>query len=167
MNRFCLSAVGLLVLVIAPPSGSHDEPPTDTPKTKALTIRWYGQSFFQVETAKGFKFAFDPHGIEAFGRARVKADFVLVSHTHDDHSLIEMIDVGEDPKTKEFKVIPASDVYRGVVEVRPGKQEWKSASATSPPTTTPSTACNGAKTASSLWKSMVWSSAIWAIWGTN
>lgn len=126
MNRFLQCAVGFLVLVVAPRSWSQDEPKNDTPKAKALTVRWYGQSFFQVETAKGYKFAFDPHGIEAFGRARVKADFVLVSHTHDDHSLIEMIDVGEDPKTKEFKVIPASDVYRGVVEVRPGKQEWKS-----------------------------------------
>ncbi|MCS6863623.1 MAG: MBL fold metallo-hydrolase [Gemmataceae bacterium] len=125
MKRLILIAVGFTLLLAASRSVAQQPGPPEPPQAKALIVRWYGQSFFQVETAKGHRFAFDPHGIEAFGRARVKADFVLVSHTHDDHALIEMIDVGEDPKTKELKVIPASDVYRGVVEVRPGKQEWK------------------------------------------
>src|SRR3954470_11621565 len=65
------------------------------PKAKSITIRWYGQSFFQVEDSAGRKFAIDPHAIPAFGRVPVKADFVIVSHPHDDHSLIEMIDTGK------------------------------------------------------------------------
>jgi L-ascorbate metabolism protein UlaG (beta-lactamase superfamily) len=94
------------------------EPEAKRPKD-AVTIRWYGQSFFQVETALGHKFAIDPHGIPAFGRQFVPADFVLVSHSHDDHSLIEMIDTG-----KKDARIPENDVYRGVAVVK-GKQEWK------------------------------------------
>lgn len=96
------------------------------PKPKSMTIRWYGQSFFQVESADKHLFAFDPHGIPAFGRQFVKADFVIVSHSHSDHSLLEMIDTGKvDEKTKEPKRIPESDVYRGVIETKTGKQEWK------------------------------------------
>jgi L-ascorbate metabolism protein UlaG (beta-lactamase superfamily) len=95
------------------------------PKPKTMTIRWFGQSFFQVTDSDGRKFAFDPHAIPAFGRRFVEASFVIVSHPHDDHALVEMIDVGEDEKTKERKVIAESDVYRGVIEPKPGKQEWK------------------------------------------
>jgi L-ascorbate metabolism protein UlaG (beta-lactamase superfamily) len=94
-------------------------------KEKSLTIRWFGQSFFQVTDSDGRKFAFDPHAIPAFGRPFVEASFVLVSHPHDDHSIIEMIDVGIDEKTKERKIIAERDVYRGVIEPKPGKQEWK------------------------------------------
>src|SRR5262245_65530088 len=81
------------------------------PKQKTMKIRWYGQSFFQVESSAGFKFAFDPHAIPIFGRHRVAAEFVLVSHTHDDHAMIEMIDTGKvNEKTKEPIAIAAGDV---------------------------------------------------------
>ena len=90
------------------------------PKAKAVTVRWYGQSFFQVEDSAGRKFAIDPHAIPAFGRVPVKADFVIVSHPHDDHSLIEMIDAGK----KDARIAEA-DVYRGVIETKTGKQDWK------------------------------------------
>lgn len=95
------------------------------PRPKTLTIRWYGQSFFQVESSQGFTFAFDPHAIPAFGRRMVKADFVMVSHPHEDHSLVEMIDTGKvNDKTKERAVIAEADVYRGVID-KGGKQDWK------------------------------------------
>jgi L-ascorbate metabolism protein UlaG (beta-lactamase superfamily) len=107
------------------PLASAQEPKND-PKQRTITIRWYGQSFFQVESSQGFKFAFDPHAIPAFGRRTVKADFVMVSHPHDDHSLVEMIDTGKvNEKTKERLVISPNDVYRGVVLDKNGRQEWK------------------------------------------
>lgn len=95
------------------------------PKAKNVTVRWYGQSFFQVTDSAGRVFAFDPHGIPAFGRRMVKADFVMVSHVHDDHSLVEMIDTGKvNEKTKDPVRIPESDVYRGVI-LKNNKQDWK------------------------------------------
>ncbi len=56
-----------------------------------LTLRWYGQSFFVLETTKGTRIAFDPHAIEAFGRHEVSADLVLMSHLHSDHTQIGVI----------------------------------------------------------------------------
>jgi L-ascorbate metabolism protein UlaG (beta-lactamase superfamily) len=106
------------------PLASGQDKKEPEPKQKTMTIRWFGQSFFQVETATKFTFAFDPHAIPAFGRRFVKAEFVLVSHPHDDHSMIEMIDTGiVDEKTKEHKLIAPADVYRGVIE-KGNKQEW-------------------------------------------
>jgi L-ascorbate metabolism protein UlaG (beta-lactamase superfamily) len=118
--------VAILALCLCSPFVLHPASAQEKDKQKTMTIRWYGQSFFQVEDSAGHKFAFDPHAIPTFGRVPVKAEFVIVSHTHDDHAVIEMIDTGKlDPKTKEFVRIAASDVYRGVVEPKPGKQEWK------------------------------------------
>src|SRR5262245_58970246 len=122
MQRLFLSVpVGCLVfsLLLTPHSSlsSAQEPKKEPePKQKSMTIRWFGQSFFQVETSQGFKFAFDPHGIPAFGRHRVPAEFVLISHTHDDHSMIEMIDTGKLNDKKDPVLIAAGDVYRGVIE---------------------------------------------------
>ena len=106
--------------LILHPSSLQSQEPKDKDKAKKMTVRWYGQSFFQVEDSAGRKFAFDPHAIPTFGRVPVKADFVMVSHTHDDHSLIEMIDTG-----KKDGRIAESDVYRGVIENKQGKQDWK------------------------------------------
>lgn len=55
-------------------------------KDKALAIRWFGQSFFQVESAAGTKIVFDPHSMMEYGRPSCKADLVLISHEHDDHN---------------------------------------------------------------------------------
>jgi L-ascorbate metabolism protein UlaG (beta-lactamase superfamily) len=90
--------------------------PKKEEQQKTIKLRWFGQSFFQLETSLGFKIVFDPHAIPAFGRPIVKADYVLISHPHNDHNQIEILE----PVPKE------SDVYRGVVEPKPGKQEWKS-----------------------------------------
>src|SRR5262245_3086436 len=126
---FLLVPVGFLIfsLLFTPHSSlfpthsslsSAQEPKKEPgPKQKTMTSCWYGQSFCQEESSAGFKFAFDPHAIPAFGRRLVPAEFVLVSHPHDDHSLIEMIDTGKvNEKTKEPVIIAAGDVYRGVIE---------------------------------------------------
>ncbi|CAN5299148.1 hypothetical protein BH10PLA2_BH10PLA2_25090 [soil metagenome] len=56
-----------------------------------LSLTWYGQSFFVLETTKGTKVAFDPHAIEAFGRPDVNADLVLMSHLHSDHTQVGVL----------------------------------------------------------------------------
>src|SRR5262249_27033739 len=123
-----LLALLLALLPVAGQEPKKEDPKKDEPKKRKdhLMIRWYGQSFFQIEDSTGRLFAIDPHGIPAFGRPMVKAEFVLVSHPNNDHALIEMIDTGRrNEKTGEFERINENDVYRGVVEPKPGKQEWK------------------------------------------
>jgi L-ascorbate metabolism protein UlaG (beta-lactamase superfamily) len=56
-----------------------------------VTIRWHGQSFFEIESSKGTRIVTDPHGIEAFGRPEVNADIILISHEHDDHNQVRVI----------------------------------------------------------------------------
>jgi L-ascorbate metabolism protein UlaG (beta-lactamase superfamily) len=109
----------ILTSIAIPPalagSTTAQEPKKDEPAAKEVKLRWYGQSFFQLETANRFRIVFDPHAIPNFGRALVKADFVLISHPHNDHDRVEVLE----SKVKQ------GDIYRGVVEPKPGKQEWK------------------------------------------
>lgn len=55
------------------------------------TLRWYGQSMFQLTTSSGKWVVFDPHQIPEFGPPRVAADIVLLSHRHSDHTQLEAI----------------------------------------------------------------------------
>jgi L-ascorbate metabolism protein UlaG (beta-lactamase superfamily) len=56
-----------------------------------VTIRWYGQSFFEVESSRGTRIVFDPHVIENYNPKPVAADIVLISHEHNDHNRVEII----------------------------------------------------------------------------
>jgi L-ascorbate metabolism protein UlaG (beta-lactamase superfamily) len=105
--------LAVFLLTAAGPAGGNQAP--EEPAAP-LTIRWHGQSFFTVTTSRGIRIAFDPHAIAHFGRGPERVDFVLISHPHNDHDQIGIFE----PPPKE------SDVYRGVVEPRPGRQEWKS-----------------------------------------
>ena len=53
-----------------------------------MTIRWHGQSFFEIQSSKGTRIVIDPHAIEAYGRRTVSADLVLISHFHTDHTQV-------------------------------------------------------------------------------
>ena len=113
MNRFLAFAIFLSSL-LSPLSSLAQE------KEKIVKIRWFGQSFFQLESAEGRKFVIDPHAIPAFGRQSATAEFILVSHPHDDHALIEIVEpMGTAKKFNE------ADIYRGVIDTKTGKQEWK------------------------------------------
>jgi L-ascorbate metabolism protein UlaG (beta-lactamase superfamily) len=59
---------------------------------KKLTIRYHGQSFFEIVSSKGTRIVIDPHAIEEFGRKTVKADVVLMSHLHSDHTQTSVVE---------------------------------------------------------------------------
>jgi|SRR5579883_1685618 len=67
-------------------------PPAAHAAGKDFKIRWFGQSFFQLETPSGKKVVFDPHAIPEFGRPVVTADVILISHLHDDHAQPEAVE---------------------------------------------------------------------------
>jgi L-ascorbate metabolism protein UlaG (beta-lactamase superfamily) len=76
-----LSALALVLLTAA-------AAPADD---KKLILRWHGQSFFELITTAGTRVVFDPHAIENYGRIQVKADLVLMSHMHNDHTQLESV----------------------------------------------------------------------------
>jgi L-ascorbate metabolism protein UlaG (beta-lactamase superfamily) len=82
---------------------------------KKVTLRWFGQSFFQLETSAGVKIVFDPHAIPQFGRPLVKADIVLITHPHVDHNQVAVLDTPE----KGYQL------FQGVEVQSPKKSEWK------------------------------------------
>ena len=51
-----------------------------------IKIAWYGQSMFQIVTPKGTRIVLDPHNLEAYRIKPIKADLVLMSHLHSDHT---------------------------------------------------------------------------------
>lgn len=106
----------LLVIVALSPchlatlSSGHTAPVPDKP----FTLRWYGQSFFQLETPSGKKIVFDPHAIPEFGRHAVAADIILCSHRHDDHAQPEVVENHQ-----------AARVFHGLKEAKPGRSpDW-------------------------------------------
>jgi L-ascorbate metabolism protein UlaG (beta-lactamase superfamily) len=63
-----------------------------------VIIRWYGQSFFEIISTKGTRIVIDPHAIEAYGRPLLKADLVLMTHFHVDHTRTDAITNLKDAK---------------------------------------------------------------------
>lgn len=100
--RHLLLAAPLLLVVGAPASGQD----------KKVTLRYFGNSFFQLETTTGKRVVFDPHAVAAFGRPEVSADIVLVSHLHNDHNQPAVLANKPD------------EVLRGVTMPKPGRTEW-------------------------------------------
>jgi L-ascorbate metabolism protein UlaG (beta-lactamase superfamily) len=58
---------------------------------KKISIKWHGQSFFEITSSAGTVIAIDPHNIDGYGRREVKPNAVLVSHFHIDHASPEAI----------------------------------------------------------------------------
>ena len=82
------------------------------PAAEKFTVRWLGQSFITVTTPSGKTIAFDPQVMTEFERRdksdmliKTKADFVCVSHEHDDHNRVEeaIEDGADEKKVKVFR----------------------------------------------------------------
>jgi L-ascorbate metabolism protein UlaG (beta-lactamase superfamily) len=86
MHRLIPVAAFLASVVVQSQFASAQSP------AKPFKLRWYGQSFFQLETPTGKKIAFDPHAIPEFGRPIVTADIILISHLHNDHAQPDVIE---------------------------------------------------------------------------
>jgi L-ascorbate metabolism protein UlaG (beta-lactamase superfamily) len=82
MIRFCIALAAGLLLAAASPA---DE-------SKKVTIRWHGQSFFEIISSQGTRIVTDPHAIDVYGRISVKADLILVSHFHNDHTQVDVVE---------------------------------------------------------------------------
>jgi L-ascorbate metabolism protein UlaG (beta-lactamase superfamily) len=81
MRRLLLALTGVLLTVTA--ATAADNP---------VTIRWHGQSFFEIISPEGVRVVLDPHAIENYGRISVKADLVLLSHFHNDHTQVNVVE---------------------------------------------------------------------------
>lgn len=57
-----------------------------------VRIAWFGQSMFEIVTPRGTRIVTDPHNIEAFRVKPVRADLVLMSHLHSDHTQLVSIE---------------------------------------------------------------------------
>lgn len=70
-------------------------------KVLPVEITWHGQSFFTVKSSKGTVVAIDPHAIQEYGRVPgLKADIILISHNHNDHTQISVIENFKDSKVR-------------------------------------------------------------------
>jgi L-ascorbate metabolism protein UlaG (beta-lactamase superfamily) len=80
----------LAVLLVCAGAASADD--------KKVIIRWYGQSFFEIISTRGTHIVTDPHAIEEYGRPQIKADLVLMTHFHVDHTRTDAITNIKDAK---------------------------------------------------------------------
>ncbi len=95
MRLFALLALAAVCFCHGPAQG-------DDKDWKPIQITWHGQSFFEIRSSKGTNIVIDPHMIPAYGRLLgVKADIVLVSHNHNDHTQIQVVE-----NIKTAKIIP-------------------------------------------------------------
>lgn len=87
---------------------------------KPIKLRWLGQSFFVLETSQGTRIAFDPHAIDAFGRQVTRADVVLISHPHPDHTRLDVIENKAQAKVIEGVKVAVGTGERGP----PPRAQW-------------------------------------------
>src|ERR1700681_3767855 len=94
--KFAVALVAAMSMAVSGHTGDKD--------WKPVQITWHGQSFFEIKSSKGTNIVVDPHMIPAYGRLLgVKADIVLISHNHNDHTQIGVI---ENIRDKDITIIP-------------------------------------------------------------
>jgi L-ascorbate metabolism protein UlaG (beta-lactamase superfamily) len=93
MRRFLFA--GLTLALLAIPASAQ------APK-KALELRFYGHSCFQLTTSAGTKVVFDPHAINEYSVPPLSPDIVVMSHNHDDHNRKEQLANADSKDLKAF-----------------------------------------------------------------
>jgi L-ascorbate metabolism protein UlaG (beta-lactamase superfamily) len=93
-----LAALAVLLITVAPAAAADN----------LVTIRWHGQSFFEIISPAGVRVVIDPHAIENYGRISVTADLVLLSHFHNDHTQVNVVE-----NIKKAKVLTALKDEKG------------------------------------------------------
>jgi L-ascorbate metabolism protein UlaG (beta-lactamase superfamily) len=83
-----LAALAVLVPLTAAPAAAD----------KNVTIRYHGQSFFEIISTQGTRIVLDPHAMPEYGRKTVSADLVLMSHFHDDHTQLGVVENAKQAK---------------------------------------------------------------------
>lgn len=83
-------------------------------KEKSISIRWFGQSFFQIVTGDGTRIVIDPHLMIEYSRPTCEGDLILISHEHNDHNLIEAVTNLDKDKPK---------IIRGLL-TKGKRQDW-------------------------------------------
>jgi L-ascorbate metabolism protein UlaG (beta-lactamase superfamily) len=98
MMRCLVCGITLSLFLFVSPLSSGEKP-----AVAPIEISWHGQSFFTIKTAKGTVIAIDPHAIPEYGRLQgVRADIILVSHNHNDHTQVGVI---ENFRDKDVRII--------------------------------------------------------------
>jgi L-ascorbate metabolism protein UlaG (beta-lactamase superfamily) len=82
MFRFATACLAALVLTLG--ASAQEE--------KKLSIRWHGQSFFEIHSSAGTRIVIDPHAIEAYGQKSIPADILLYTHFHTDHTQFQVVE---------------------------------------------------------------------------
>jgi L-ascorbate metabolism protein UlaG (beta-lactamase superfamily) len=96
-RRLAILALCLICVHLRSPAVHSSQPAN----AKALKLQWFGQSFFVLTTSAGTRIAFDPHALQEYGKPKVDADVVLISHQHPDHTRVEAINNREKAKIIE------------------------------------------------------------------
>jgi L-ascorbate metabolism protein UlaG (beta-lactamase superfamily) len=112
MSRL-VSALAAVLLFAAP--GAADD--------AKITIRWHGQSFFEVISPAGVRIVIDPHTLEEYPRKQVSADLVLISHFHVDHSRTEYIE--NIKKAKQINALTKEDREGRIINYTPVDEQLK------------------------------------------
>jgi L-ascorbate metabolism protein UlaG (beta-lactamase superfamily) len=101
MRRF-LFAVPLLLLLAGP--SLADE----------VKIAWFGQSMFEIVSSKGTRIVLDPQNLEEYRVKPLKADLVLMTHFHTDHTATTVIENIKD--AKQYNALKKSGPGGAVVD---------------------------------------------------
>jgi L-ascorbate metabolism protein UlaG (beta-lactamase superfamily) len=115
MPRLLLALLTLSLLAFGATSGQEkgkdkekDKVPEKVKDADKVVLSWWGQSFFLIRTPKGTRVLIDPHEILNYPRIQnLKVDLALMSHNHNDHTQLGIIEnfKKKDPK-EPLEIIP-------------------------------------------------------------
>jgi L-ascorbate metabolism protein UlaG (beta-lactamase superfamily) len=98
--------VALLAVTAVGAQEKKAEPQQPAPP-KGVRITWHGQSFFEITSSKGTNLVIDPHQILEYGKPilPIKADAILISHLHNDHTQVQAVANFKDLAAKKNGII--------------------------------------------------------------